>query len=66
MIKIIKKDNKYYRQEIMENEITLKELKEEMDMTLEHKENRMAEETKNFDDRISEIQEQIDEIKKLK
>lgn len=65
MIKIIKKDGKYYRQEIEEFEITLEELQEEFKQLKADKIRQLDNQTKMHDDRIVEVENLIAQIKTL-
>lgn len=63
MITIIKKNNKFYRQEIEEQEITLEELEKQLNDLKSQKQITISEEIKSFDDSITEKQSQINELK---
>ena len=63
MTKIIKKEGKFYRQMIEEDEIILKDLEENLVDIIKRKDEFIVEHTKNFDDQINELQNEINQIK---
>lgn len=65
MTKIIKKEGKFYRQEITENEVHLDSLEENLVDMRQRKIERLAREKKQWDDQISDIQDEINQIKSL-
>ena len=65
MTKIIKREGKFYRQEIIEDEVHLEDLEENLVDIKKRKTERMAREKKDFDDQITEIQDEINQIKTL-
>ena len=65
MSTIIKKGEKFYRQTIQEDEVHLEDLEDLLESTKRRKTISVAKETKDFDDQITEIQDEINQIKTL-
>jgi len=65
MTKIIKKEGKFYRQTIEENEIHLEDLQEAIVEIRKRKGENIVSQTRDFDDQIAEVQEEIKQIKAL-
>ena len=63
---IIKKDGKFYRQVIQEDEVHLDDLEETIVEVKKRKSESIAEQTKDFDNQIAEVQDEINQIKSLK
>ena len=65
MSKIIKRDGKFYRQTIEEQEIHLKDLQEAIVEVRKRKSEVILNQTRDFDDQITEIKDEIDQLKAL-
>ena len=65
MSTIIKKDGKFYRQTIQEDEVHLESLEENLVDIRARKTENIAEQNKDFDDQITELQDEINQIKAL-
>ena len=65
MTKINKKGVKFYRQIIEEHEIHLEDLEEAIVEVRKRKVENIASQKKDFDEQISEIQDEINQIKAL-
>ena len=65
MPKIIKKGGKFYRQTIQEDEVHLESLEENLLDVRKRKGERILKETKDWNDQIVEIQDEINQIKAL-
>lgn len=66
MTKIIKKDGKFYRQFIEESEVHLESLKENLSDIKARKIERLVKETQDWNNQITEIQDEINQIKSLR
>ena len=65
MAEIIKVDEKYYRQSVVKEEVTLAELEIELLNVTAEKQARLDEEKQMWDERIAEVQGEIDQLKIL-
>ena len=65
MSTIIKRGGKFYRQTIQEDEVHLESLEENLLDVKKRKSENIRRQTKDFDDQIAEIQDEIEQIKSL-
>ena len=65
MSTIIKKDGKFYRQTIQEDEVHLDNLEENLVDIRARKIENLARQKQDFDEQITEIQDEINQIKAL-
>ena len=65
MSKIIKRDGKFYRKTIEEQESHLKDLQEAIVEVRKRKREVILNQTRDFDDQITEIKDEIDQLKAL-